>query len=201
MIRVAPHPQRIIVGAFLVLAAIVCAVAPMPVVFRSVGVVLFSYLAFGMGGMPFAYVAALLAPPIGLLSGSTDWLVMLPIVLSGNLLAMLALEYAWRYPALLLSPLLLIAPSLFVISATQSELFAVELPWAGAERTWLTLHLLVALLGILAAFVLDRRRSRRAADERPSDDGARRDVAPPRAAPPRASASEADPGRPPGRRA
>ncbi len=162
MIRVAPDPQRVIVGAFLVLAAVVCAVAPMPVVFRSVGVVLFSYLAFGMAGMPFAYLAALLAPPLGLLSGSVDWLVMLPIVMSGNLLAMLGLEYAWRYPALVLSPLLLVTPALFVQVTTRRELFAVELPWDDTRGAWITLHLLVALLGILTAFVLDRRRSQEA---------------------------------------
>jgi hypothetical protein len=160
VIRTAPDPQRVIVGAFLVLAAVVCAVAPMPLVFRSAGVVLFAYLAFGMGGMPFAYLAALLAPPLGLLSGSVDWLVMLPIVMSGNLLGMLALEYAWRYPALVVSPLLLVTPALFVQVATRRELFAVELPWDETRGVWITLHLLVALLGILAAFVLERRRQR-----------------------------------------
>jgi hypothetical protein len=162
VIRVAPDPQRVIVGAFLVLAAVVCAVAPVPIVFRSVGIVLFSYLAFGMAGMPFAYLAALLAPPLGLLSGSVDWLVMLPIVMSGNLLGMLGLEYAWRYPALVLSPLLLVTPALFVQVTTRRELFAVELPWDDTRGAWITLHLLVALLGILTAFVLDRRRSQEA---------------------------------------
>lgn len=160
MIRVAPDPQRLIVGTFLVLAAMVCAVAPMPVLFRSAGVVLFAYLSFGMAGMPFAYLAALLAPPIGLLGGATEWLVMLPIVMSSNLLGMLVLEYAWRYPALVASPLALIAPPLFVQVATRRELFAVTLPWDGAQTTWVTLHLLVSALGILAAFVLDRRRAR-----------------------------------------
>jgi len=160
VIRVAPDPQRVIVGTFFVLAAVVCAAAPVPVLFRSLGVVLFAYLSFGMAGMPFAYLAALLAPPIGLLGGSVDWLVMLPIVMSGNLLAMLALEYAWRYPALVLSPALLVTPALFVQVATRRELFAVALPWDDARGSWLTLHVLVALLGLLTAFVLDRRRSR-----------------------------------------
>jgi hypothetical protein len=160
VIRVAPDPQRVIIGTFLVLAAALCAVAPLPVLFRSVGVVLFSYLAFGVGGMPFAYLAGLLAPPLGLLSGSLEWLVMLPIVMSGNLLALLGLEYAWRYPALLVSPALLVVPALFVQLATRSELFAVALPWDETRATWVPLHLLVALLGLLTAFVLDRRRRR-----------------------------------------
>ncbi len=177
MIRVAPDPQRVIIGAFLILAAVVFAVAPVPIVFRSVGIVLFAYLAFGMGGMPFAYVAALLAPPIGLLSGSADWLVMLPIVMSGNLLGMLALEYAWRYPALLVSPALLVTPALFVQVATRSELFAIELPWDDARGAWITLHLLVSLLGILSAFVLDRRR-RKQETARSSSAAATQDVKP-----------------------
>jgi uncharacterized membrane protein len=162
VIRVAPDPQRVIIGTFFVLAAVVCAVAPVPVLFRSLGVVLFAYLSFGIAGMPFAYLTALLAPPIGLFGGSSDWLVMLPIVMSGNLLAMLALEYGWRYPALLLSPALLVTPALFVQAMTRRELFAVELPWDGGHGAWLTLHVLVALLGILASFVLDRRRGRQA---------------------------------------
>jgi hypothetical protein len=172
VIRVAPDPQRLIVGTFLVLAAMVCAVAPMPVLFRSAGIVLFSYLAFGVAGMPFAYLTALLAPPIGLITGDTSWLVMLPIVMSSNLLGMLALEYAWRYPALIVSPLLLIVPPLFVQIATRRELFAVALPWDGAQTTWITLHLLVAAAGILTAFVLDRRRER-ADDRRGSRGGGR----------------------------
>lgn len=167
MIRPAPDPQRVIVGTFMVLAAVVFAVAPLPLPLRSAGIVLAAYLAFGMGGMPFAYLTALLAPPVGLIAGDAQWLVMLPIVLSGNLLAMLALEFSWRVPALLLSPLLLVTPSAFVHVATQTELFAVSLPWDGAQLTWITLHALVAVLGVLSALLLDRRRARR-------DDGADR---------------------------
>ncbi len=164
MIRPAPDPQRFIVGTFMVLAAIVFAVAPLPLALRSAGIVLSAYLAFGMGGMPFAYLAALLAPPAGLIAGDAEWLVMLPIILSGNLLGMLALEFAWRYPALVLSPLLLITPAAFVQVASQRELFAVALPWDEARAAWLTLHLLVAVLGVLSAFLLDRHRARRATD-------------------------------------
>jgi len=164
VIRPAPDPQRIIVGTFMVLAAVVFAVAPLPLALRSAGIVLSAYLAFGMGGMPFAYLAALLAPPVGLIAGDAEWLVMLPIVLSGNLLGMLALEFAWRYPALVLSPLLLITPAAFVQVASQRELFAVALPWDDTRATWLTLHALVAVLGVLSAFMLDRRRARREAE-------------------------------------
>lgn len=165
MIRTAPDPQRVIVGTFLVLAAVVFAVAPLPIAVRSAGIVLCSYLAFGMGGMPFAYLAALVAPPVGLIAGDAEWLVMLPIMLSSNVLAMIALEFSWRYPALALSPLLLVVPPLFVQLATRSELFAVALPWAGQETAWITLHALVAVLGVLSAFMLDRLRARRADDE------------------------------------
>jgi len=161
VIRTAPDPQRVIVGTFMVLAAVVFAVAPLPLPLRSAGIVLSAYFAFAMGGMPFAYLTALLAPPVGLIAGDAEWLVMLPIILSGNLLGMIALEYAWRYPALLLSPLLLVTPAAFVQVATRSELFAVALPWDGAQTTWLTLHALVAVLGVLSAFMLDRIRARR----------------------------------------
>jgi hypothetical protein len=132
VIRTAVEPQRTIIGTFMVLAAIVAAVAPMPVSLRSAAVALFAYLAFSVGGMAFAYVAALVAPALGLLGGDTAWLIMLPIVLSGNLLAMLGLEYAWRWAALLVSPLLLVAPALFVQTMSRRELFRVELPWDDA---------------------------------------------------------------------
>ena len=172
VIRTAPDPQRVIIGTFLVLAAVVFAVAPLPLAMRSAGIVLMAYLAFGVGGMPFAYLTALLAPPVGLIAGDAAWLVMLPIVLSGNLLGMLALEFAWRYPALVLSPLLLVTPALFVQIATQRELFAVALPWDDARGAWVTLHALVAVLGVLSAFVMDRMRARRSA-ERPDERASR----------------------------
>lgn len=170
MIRPAPDPQRLIIGTFMVLAAVVFAVAPLPLAVRSAGIVLAAYLAFGVGGMPFAYLAALLAPPAGLIAGDAQWLVMLPIILSGNLLGMLALEFGWRYPALLLSPLLLVTPAAFVQLATQRELFAVELPWEDARALWLTLHALVGVMGVLSAFMLDRLRMRRS--EEPGSDTA-----------------------------
>ncbi len=160
MIRTAPAPQRFIIGVFFFLAAVVCAVAPLPLLFRSLGVALFAYLAFGVAGMPAAYLTALLAPVVGLVSGDAGWLVMLPIVLSGNLLAMLALEYAWRYPALVLSPLLLVAPMAVAAVASTRPLFEVALPWGSPEGTWIATHALVGVGGVLSALYLDRRRAR-----------------------------------------
>jgi len=148
-----------IIGAFLFLAAVVVAVAPLAIAYRSLGIVLFSYLAFGMGGMPFAYLTALLAPPLGLITGNVDWLVMLPIILSSNLLAMLGLEFSWRYPALIISPLLLIIPQIFVLMASKRSLFQVKLPWEPNAAIWVALHALVALAGILAVIYLDRHRA------------------------------------------
>lgn len=160
MIRTAPAPQSVIVGVFLFLAAVVCAVAPMPVMFRSLGVLLFSYLAFAEAGLPAAYLTALLAPLAGLVSRDPAWLTMLPIVMSTNLLAMLALEFGWPYLAIVLSPALEIIPMIFVTVASKKPLFLVTLPWAGEERTWITLHGLVAFAGVLVALYLHRRRTR-----------------------------------------
>lgn len=185
MIRPAPEPQRSIVGTFLVLAAVVAAVAPMATSLRSAAIALLAYLAFAVGGLPFAYLAALLAPALGLLAGGDDWLVMLPIVLSGNLLAMLALEFAWRWWAVLLSPLLLVVPALFVQAMAERELFRVALPWGAADGAWVGLHALVGVFGVLVAILAERRRLRR--DAAPparapalSDAERARRVAPPR---------------------
>ena len=158
MIRPAPAPQSTIIGVFLLLLAAVSAVAPIPLALRSAGILLSAYLGFAVGGMPWAYVAALLIPPLGLLGGDQDWLIMLPIVLSGNLLAMLGLEYAWRWAALAVSPLLLIAPQIVTLLISQRELFRVELPWEPNASAWIALHALVAVAGILTAILLERRR-------------------------------------------
>lgn len=160
VIRTESAPRSVIVGVFLFLAAIVSAVSPMPLLFRSLGVLLFSYLAFAEAGLPAAYLTALLAPLAGLVSGDPGWLTMLPIVMSTNLLAMLALEYGWPYLALVLSPALNVAPMLFVAAASKKALFLVTLPWAGEESTWIVLHGLVAFAGVLVAIYLHRRRSR-----------------------------------------
>lgn len=158
VIRLAPEPQRTIIGIFLVLAAVVAAVAPLPLSLRSALIVLLAYLAFANGGMPYAYLAALMAPALGLVAGDPGWLIMLPVVLSGNLLAMLGLEFSWRWPALLVSPALLVLPAVFVRIMAQRELFAVELPWDDGQGAWVALHLLVAVFGVLIALLIDRRR-------------------------------------------
>ncbi|HRN18471.1 MAG TPA: hypothetical protein PLU66_05230 [Trueperaceae bacterium] len=169
MIRTSPMPQRLFAGLFFFLVALVCAVAPMPVLFRSLGIVLASYLAFASAGMPVAYLCALVAPPIGLIGGDSDWLVILPIVLSGNLLAMLGLEFAWRLPAILVSPALLVTPAFVAWQLSRKPLFEVTLPWQASEATWVALHFLVAALGVLLAVYLDRRRRLHAAAGRPAE--------------------------------
>lgn len=159
MIHTLPRPQNIIVGTFLFLLAAVCAAAPIPLLYRSLGIVLCTFLAFSAGGMPFAYLTALLAPPIGLINGDQNWLVMLPIIMSSLLLAVLALEYAWRYPALILSPLLYVIPQFIAMRLSRNELFAVTLPWEPAQN-WVGIHALTALGGVLVAVYLDRLRER-----------------------------------------
>ena len=160
VIRTVAMPQRLFIALFIFLAAVVFAVAPLPLAFRSAGIVLCAYLAFATAGMPAAYLTALLAPALALIRGDQEWLIMLPIILSGNLLAMLGLEFSWRAAAIVVSPLLLIAPALLTWQLSSRPLFEVTLPWAGQETTWLALHALVAVAGILVAFYLDRRRSR-----------------------------------------
>lgn len=163
MIGVAPGPQRIVIGVFLFLAAVACAVAPLPLAFRSAGVLFFACVAFSIGGSQLGYLTALLAPPAGLLTGDQQWLVMLPIVLASNMLAIMGLEFAWRYWALLVAPLLQAVPQLFVQRASQQELFAVSLPWEPAPSSWILLHVLTTLAGVLVAVYLERRRERQAA--------------------------------------
>lgn len=158
MIRPPSGPQAFVIGLFLFLAAVACAVAPLPLVLRSVGILLFSYVAFATAGLPAAYLTALLAPVLGLLGGSEGWLVMLPIILAANLLAMLGLEYAWSYWALLVSPLLQVAPQIVTLVLSRRELFAVELPWDPGAQTWILLHGLVAVLGVLLGLLLERKR-------------------------------------------
>lgn len=159
MIRTLPAPQNLIVGIFMVLLAATMAIAPLPLLYRSLGMLFATYLALSAGGVGFAYLAAIIAPLTGLIGGDQDWLVMLPIILSGQLLAVLALEYAWKYPALLLSPLLAILPALIAAQLSGQSLFSIELPW-GAANLWLMLHGLTALAGSLLLVVLDRQRSK-----------------------------------------
>lgn len=156
-IRTLPAPQSFIIGFFLFLVAAALAVSPLPLLYRSAGLLLIMYLNFSVAGMPFVYLTALLAPPVGLLSGDADWLIMLPIVLTSTMLGALGLEYAWRYPALVVSPLLAVLPQFVAYTLSQQELFAVTLPWEPA-RAWIGLHALLALAGVLVAIYLDRRR-------------------------------------------
>lgn len=86
---------------------------------------------------------------------------MLPIILASNLLGMLGLDFAWRYAAVIVSPLLLSAPGVVSVVLSGQELFEVELPWLGDGFTWIGLHALVALFGVLAALLLDRSRRKR----------------------------------------
>jgi hypothetical protein len=159
MVHTLPKPLNIVVGIFLFLLAAVCAAAPIPMVYRSLGVVLATYLAFSSSGMPFAYLTALVSPLIGLIGRDANWFIMLPVTLSSLLLAVLALEFAWRYPALILSPLLFIIPQVVTLRLSKDELFFVELPWEPANN-WVSLHFLVAFAGALVAIFLDRRRER-----------------------------------------
>jgi len=162
----------LILGLFLFLAAAVCAVAPLPLVLRSAGVLLFSYISFAVAGSQVALLTALLAPVLGLLSGSEDWLVMLPIILASNLLGMLGLEFSWRYAAVVVSPALVAAPLLTSVVLSRQELFMVDLPWGDGATAWLLLHVLVALFGVLAALLLDRRQRLRQERGRTARDGA-----------------------------
>lgn len=161
MIRTAADPGRTIIGTFLLLAAVAAALAPMAVSLRSAAVVLLAYFAFSVAGMGFAYLTALVAPAAGLLGGDTAWLIMLPVILAGNLLGMIGLEFAWRAPALIISPLLLVMPATVVSFLSSLSLFRIELPWDDGNGAWVPLHLLSALFGVLIAVLVDRQRERR----------------------------------------
>ena len=163
MIASLPAPQRYIVGSFLFLAAVAFAVAPLPLALRSAGILLFSYLSLAAAGSSAAFTTGLLAPALGLLGGDYDWLVMLPIIISSNMLALIGFEFTWRYAAIIASPLLQALPQVLVHVASSTELFAVELPWEPNPVGWISLHALVSLAAVLVLVFLDRRRERRAA--------------------------------------
>jgi hypothetical protein len=163
MIRTMPlaTPTHPLIGAFFFLGAVALAVAPLPILFRDLGIIFIAYLAFVLARPSVAYMIVVLAPPLGLLGGSPEWLIMQPLVISSGLLAMLGLEYAWRYPAIVVSPLLYLLPYLVAWQLSRQELFAVELPFAPSPEAWLTLHGLVALAGVLLALYINRRREKR----------------------------------------
>lgn len=159
-IHTAPPPQNFIIGIFLFMVAVVVSVAPIAIIYRSAGILFTAYLAFSYSGSAFAYMIVLFAPCVGLISGEPDWLVMLPVMLSAGLLAIIGMDYGWRYGALLISPVLHLVPQVFVWQMSQRQLFAVALPWGGDPQEWLQWHGLSAVLGVLLAVVLDRRREK-----------------------------------------
>lgn len=151
-----PSTAPFIIGLFFFLLAVVLAVAPLPIVVRSLGIVLCSYAALAFAGLPFAFAAALLAPVAGLLTGGETWLVLLPLMLVSGLLAFLGLDYAWRRGALFVSPLLYVLPQVIVWQLSQRSLFSVALPWNPSAPTWLGLHALATLAGTAGALFVTR---------------------------------------------
>lgn len=158
--RTLASPQNLIIGTFLFLVAVVAAVSPLPILYRSLLILASAFAAFSTSGISFSYLIVLIAPTVGLITNNPDWLIMLPLMLSPGLLSMLGLEFAWRYWALLVSPLLYALPLVFVWQASHRELFAVSLPWEPGAGLWIALHSLVALAGVLVAVYLDRRREK-----------------------------------------
>lgn len=161
MIRTLPSPQNFIIGTFIFLAAVVCVLAPIPLLYRSLGILIACYLAFSVAGAPLAYLTAIVAPLAGIVGGDINWLVLLPIILTSLLLAVVGLEYAWRYAAIIVSPLLYILPQYIGMTMSKLELFAIELPWEPAT-SWIGIHALAALAGTLVIVYIDRLRERRA---------------------------------------
>ena len=159
MIRTLPAPQSLIIGTFLLLLAGAFAASPLPLVYKSLGILFTTYWVFSVGGPPLAYLSALVIPLIGLIGGDVNWLIMLPIVMTSYLMAVLGLEYAWRYPALIVSPLLSFVPQFIAFQLSQRDLFAINLPWEPAS-SWVGLHALVALAGSLIVIYFDRRREK-----------------------------------------
>jgi hypothetical protein len=156
-----PTTRILFLGLFIFLAAVMLVVAPLPLLFRSGGILFCTYMAFSVGGMPLAYITALLVPPIGLITGDPAWLILLPIVMSSQLLAMLGLEYAWRYAALIVSPLLYLVPLLFTRFASTIELLAVELPFQPSLNTWLIFHGLIAFAAMIIVLSISGKRQAR----------------------------------------
>ena len=167
MIRTLPTPQNFIIGTFVFLAAVVCVLAPIPLLYRSLGLLFATYLAFSVAGTPLAYLTAIISPLAGLVGGDLSWLILLPILLASLLLAVLGLEYAWRYPALLVSPLLYITPQWLGQFLSKKELFAIQLPWEPAE-SWISIHLLAAVAATLVVIYIDRMRERREQTKKPA---------------------------------
>jgi len=162
-VRTLKNPQKTIVSIFLFLLAALISMSPLnlSLEYRAALIVAISYLSFSTGGLAFAYLTALVAPLFGLIGGDLNWLIMLPIFLSSLFLAMLGLEYAWRYLALIVSPLLFAAPQIIAYIMSKTDLFSVALPWDPAEN-WIKLQLLSAIASTLLIIYIDRLRERQA---------------------------------------
>jgi len=167
-LRTLKNPQKSIISIFLFLAASAIAISPLNMEYRAAGILGMSYLAFSTGGLSFAYLTALLAPIIGLIGGDNQWLIMLPIILSSLFLAILGLEYSWRYASLIISPLLFISPQIVANFLSKKELFFVQLPWEPAEK-WIYLQLLTAIGSVLLIVYIDRLRERHEAKQKSND--------------------------------
>ncbi|MDZ7703461.1 MAG: hypothetical protein U5L04_03135 [Trueperaceae bacterium] len=159
-VRTAPAPQNIIIGVMFLIAAGVFALAPVPMIYRSLGVLVCGTLVYSYSGAFFAQMIVLVAPCLGLLSGDPDWLVMLPIILSSGILGMLALDFSWRYPAIVVAPVFYLVPTAFAWQLSQRRLFEVTLPWEPSPEVWVGAHGLTLFAGVLIAVFLDRRRGK-----------------------------------------
>jgi len=160
MIRTAPQPYNVFVGAGLIVLSIAIALSPLATLYRSVALLFCAYLAFSNSGTPAAYVIVLFSPLFGLRVETDTWLVLLPVMLSTNLLAMLGLDYGWRYGAIVLSPLLAVLPSIIAWQGSLHPLFDVNLPWQPDARTWIVMHAVVAFAGVVIGLALDYKRAR-----------------------------------------
>jgi len=160
MIRTAPQPYNLFVGAGLILLSVAIALSPLATLYRSVAILFCAYLAFSNSGTPAAYIIVLFSPLFGLRVDTNTWLVLLPVMLSANLLAMLGLDYGWRYGAIVLSPVLAVLPAVIAWQGALHPLFSVDLPWQPDARTWIVMHAVVAFAGVVIGLALDFKRSR-----------------------------------------
>jgi hypothetical protein len=160
MIRTAPQPYNLFIGAGLILLSVAIALSPLATLYRSVAILFCAYLAFSNSGTPAAYIIVLFSPLFGLRVETDTWLVLLPVMLSTNLLAMLGLDYGWRYGAIVLSPVLAVLPVLIAWQGALHPLFNVTLPWQPDARTWIVMHTVVALAGVVIGLALDYKRAR-----------------------------------------
>lgn len=150
-------------GAFVLLLALVLAVSPLSMLVRSLGILFLGYTALAFSGLPLALACVLIAPLAGLLAAGNSWLIMLPIMLVSGLLALLGLDFAWRLPALFVSPLLTVLSQVLVLQLSQRSLFAVALPWEPNPQLWIILHGVTALVGTAMVIYLSGRDARQVA--------------------------------------